>query len=74
MRVYSQNIINRIRHGLTSRYLPVILACAAIFFTLPAVQNGLQFDDYGPQEILLGEADWVIKDASLTLTYPNLGS
>lgn len=66
MRIFSQNIKNRIHHGLTSRYLPLFLASAAFFLTLPSVQNGLQFDDYGHKDILLGKANWVIKDGSLT--------
>lgn len=53
------------RRWLASRHLPVIAACIGVVLTLPSLSGGLAVDDYVHRQILLGQWQWPVKDASL---------
>ena len=49
---------DNIRKGLAPPRLPIILTCLAIILTLPALNTGLQLDDYIHRGIILGLPGW----------------
>ncbi len=55
----------RIRHRLTHRQLPIMLACVGIVLTLPSLWSGWVFDDYWHKTMFSGEWAHTSKDASL---------